>query len=636
MFPRGGSLIRPASAGASEEKKAVAGGESLFKIAGDHKVKKKKQDKKRESFGGVGGSKKRKSREADSDDVEKKSTRANSLQLKTLEPGTQILGVVTKVSKRNATVSLPCGLNGFVGIEHLSDQHEASSDQVSDSVADYLSVGDMVRCAVVEVERLEHNKRRLLLSLAASAMNSQETIRLVKEGSYVYGNVQSVEDHGYVVSLGSDSCTGFLSFKVGGGSFDTPALKIGQVVEAIVSSVVEEGKKGKKTGGKRVLQLDSTRSKVDEFVVESCPKLDALQAGFLVKAKKREYLEDGLAMTFCGFYNGTVDMFHLDDWKLDPKMRRENRKKPRQGTLMARVLFVNFKTKEIGLTLVPNLVNRGKDAVERTIASCKRVGHVIDECAVERIDQHKGVLLSVKLDDDENKMEDDSELFAYAKRSTISKGSEDPEEIVQLNKKYKVGQIVPAKVLGFAAIDNVFNVSLAQSVIDASVLHYDELKPGMKVKGKIAKIMDKGMFVSLSDNVQGFIHANQLSDVAISDPSSRFNVGETLNLRVLVVQFEGNRPKIYLTNKRSIVTSSLPPITSFDEAIPGSVAQGYVDHTSKANGVIVKFFNNVRGQVSGSELESMGVDNPQETYPVSCIMLIWLKIHTPVRTRDRY
>lgn len=68
------------------------------------------------------------------------------------------------------------------------------------------------------------------LSLRPSVVNKGLSLSQLTKGSGVFGSVVSIEDHGYVVSLGLDGVTAFLPKK------DAPeaGLETGQPVEAII------------------------------------------------------------------------------------------------------------------------------------------------------------------------------------------------------------------------------------------------------------------------------------------------------------------------------------------------------------------------------------------------------------------
>ncbi|CAK8990352.1 rRNA biogenesis protein RRP5 (AtRrp5) (Ribosomal RNA-processing protein 5), partial [Durusdinium trenchii] len=599
--------------------------------------------KKKAAFGDDGG--------REEYDLDARPKRAYTLRMKTLGAGVQMLGIVTQVSKMSATVSLPCNLVGFVAVENASDQHEAGVEGVEmDLSKGLLTVGQVVRCVSLGVGtgiggETERHKKRIMLSLAASRINRAETMDAVRVGSAVCGNVASVEDHGYQVSLGLDNAvSAFLPFDVAGGSVDEPKLAVGQVVEAVVASITDgslttstsrRSKKRKTVGQgglRRVFRLDNDPAKVRTASASGRLALEALQPGMLVKAQTSSYLLDGVYMFFLGMFHGTADRFHMENWKLDPKMYM-GKAPTSSADVAARILFVDLENKQVALTCARRLVHRTEEdqQMDATIlSSC--VGSVLQDCKVKRIDERKGVLLRVPraevprpkaanvVDGDEEmsaKQGKGETVFAYARRNRIDRDM-DSDDVVELDKHYKVGQVTRCKVLSHAAIDGVMNVSLSKSVIEASVLRYGEIKPGMKVSGKIFRVMDNAVLVALSEQVRAIVPGMHLSDVKITDPARRFKVGQLVKCKVLDTNFDDmSAPKVSLTMKKTLLNSSEVSITSFTEAKPGTVAHGVVTKVDDAKGIWVTFFDNVFGFVSMSELSSLGVQVPSSAYKVS-------------------
>ena len=65
---------------------------------------------------------------------------------------------------------------------------------------------------------------------------------------------------------------------------------------------------------------------------------------------------------------------------------------------------------------------------------------------------------------------------------------------------------------------------------------------------------------------------------------------------------EPDRRRLLLTHKKTLVTSSLPIITSYNDCTePGTQAHGFVI-AIKDFGCIISFYNNVKGLVPKEEL----------------------------------
>ena len=77
----------------------------------------------------------------------------------------------------------------------------------------------------------------------------------------------------------------------------------------------------------------------------------------------------------------------------------------------------------------------------------------------------------------------------------------------------------------------------------------DKYRPGQIVTGKVTKITNFGVFVSLEDDLEGLLHISELADHKVEDPQEVVNVGEDIEVMVLRVDSEDR--KIGLSRKRA-------------------------------------------------------------------------------------
>ena len=177
-----------------------------------------------------------------------------ALKWKTLRKGVKLLGIVSHVSNKGLIVSLQNGLKGTVSKLEASDvfyvhtkgrgqrskrktsAYPSSEDEFSSSSSSSSSdessgdeeeekdggtkgkigleslfrVGQMVRCAVVNLDDGKTGGKRIELTLRLSQVCTGLDKGCLSEGAAVPAIVTSVEDHGYIVAFGIDDCSGFL------------------------------------------------------------------------------------------------------------------------------------------------------------------------------------------------------------------------------------------------------------------------------------------------------------------------------------------------------------------------------------------------------------------------------------------
>lgn len=69
--------------------------------------------------------------------------------------------------------------------------------------------------------------------------------------------------------------------------------------------------------------------------------------------------------------------------------------------------------------------------------------------------------------------------------------------------------------------------------------------PGVEVRGKISRLLDRGVIVELEDDVEGFVPGNQLGMRDITKPAEAFALSEELPLKV--IEFDQHNRKIVLS-----------------------------------------------------------------------------------------
>ncbi len=77
----------------------------------------------------------------------------------------------------------------------------------------------------------------------------------------------------------------------------------------------------------------------------------------------------------------------------------------------------------------------------------------------------------------------------------------------------------------------------------------EKYNPGQKVVGKVTKITNFGVFVSLEDDLEGLLHISELANHKVENPEDVVKVGE--EIEVMVLRVDSNDRKIGLSRKRA-------------------------------------------------------------------------------------
>jgi rRNA biogenesis protein RRP5 len=140
------------------------------------------------------------------------------------------------------------------------------------------------------------------------------------------------------------------------------------------------------------------------------------------------------------------------------------------------------------------------------------VGDLFEDAVVRRVDPVIGLTLELPTSPKP------SAGFAH-----ISNVSDDRVE--KLEKKFRPSQKVRARVVGHWGLEGLTTVSLKPSVVEQKLLTYDDVIPGMEVRGTVVSVEDWGARLQLSDSIRAICPLAHMSEVALSKPSPKFQVG---------------------------------------------------------------------------------------------------------------
>ncbi len=97
----------------------------------------------------------------------------------------------------------------------------------------------------------------------------------------------------------------------------------------------------------------------------------------------------------------------------------------------------------------------------------------------------------------------------------------------------------------------------------------EKYRPNQIVKGKVTKITNFGVFVSLEDDLEGLLHISELANRKVENPEEVVKVGE--ELEVMVLRVDAADRKIGLSRRRAEFQEEQPAVE--EEAAPSPVVQ---------------------------------------------------------------
>ncbi|KAL0094591.1 hypothetical protein J3Q64DRAFT_1844994 [Phycomyces blakesleeanus] len=545
---------------------------------------------------------------------EKKRVVINELSFKKLTVGTLLLGCISHINDLELIVALPHQLVGVIPITEIStpltsivekvaaqgDDEEEDENITLPNLHTLFHVGQWVRCRLTLLQDRTNKvvKKRIELSMKPEVVNSDLAKADVVPGMVLGACVESVEDHGYIMSLGVKDLTAFCKTKDAAEYIESnegKPLVPGQIVDCVISS---------KAGSKRSVDVVLSHNKISHSVItEPFSRITSVTPGQLVNGMIEDVASTGLVVKFMGLYEATIDASHLP-------LTANLEEAYRIGTkINFRIMYciLNTEQKTIGGSLLPHVLELKTPELTvedktKYVGDVFPIGSFLDDVEVVRI-THSGLNVSIP------------SLEGVTGFVHISRLADEHIKSVSASSgKFKIGTTHRARVLGYNPTDSVLQLTLQPSVLAEKYLSISDVKVGSMVTGIILKLMPSGLLVKLSKNIFGLVPTQHLADVQLTHPELKFKTGAKVKGRVLLAE-DGDRRRIILTLKNSLIKSDLPIITSKDDIKVGTTTHGVIVSVKRA-GCIIGFYNNITAFAPASEMTEASIKDITEAFRV--------------------
>ncbi|EKM61289.1 uncharacterized protein PHACADRAFT_168722 [Phanerochaete carnosa HHB-10118-sp] len=627
-FPRGGGTsFTPIEVKAIRAEAVKEANEELFKenaVKASHREKRKSEPKK-------------KVKKITADGKPDTLVRVEHLNYKRIIVGMKIFGQVMSVEPLALIVSLPNQLLAHIPITNITSQLtsllESMDDEEPEDVSDesdeegpsmrrqvpelseIFRPGQYVRAVVTAVHtagstdtvgfsrtRDESQKasRRVELSLFPDKVNEGVAKADVKAGFACSAAVKSVEDHGYILDMGISDILGFLTFKDAQRSrVGEMRLSIGHLLDVCVTKLSSNG---------RTCNVSISPEFVRSTSLTEVSNTTSVVPGSLVSALITSVQPTGLNLQVLGFYNGTIDQFHLPPGDVEENFKVGQKVK-------ARILYdiAPSTPSRFALSLADHVVSMtdksvdvSEDAKQTSLHEAFTIGVPVDPMKVIRVEPERGLIVEVT---------PTVEGFVH-----ISQVSDEHVPMLSASSgPWKVGTMHRARVTGYHPFDGLLQLSMKPSVLEQKFLQVGEVKVGEVIKGTVKKLTDSALFVSISGNVDGVIWPNHYADIHLKHPQKRFKPGGSIKCRILVVDPE--RKRVVLTAKKTLIDSSLPIVASLDDVKEGLVTHAVVFKVSEKS-LQVEFYNNLKAIVPIREASETTISSLSAAFPLGKVVQV--------------
>ncbi len=106
---------------------------------------------------------------------------------------------------------------------------------------------------------------------------------------------------------------------------------------------------------------------------------------------------------------------------------------------------------------------------------------------------------------------------------------------------FEKGDEVESVVLNVDSENERFSLGIKQLHEDPWTRIPNEYPRGARVKGKVVKITDFGVFVEVEPGIEGLVHISEISEEHVSDPRSVLNIGEEKEVMIIDVDQEDRK-----------------------------------------------------------------------------------------------
>ena len=417
----------------------------------------------------------------------------------------------------------------------------------------------------------EKSKNKIMVSRSdLIKIEEEKYFENINVGDVVTGKIKEVLDFGLVTDLGATN--GFVHIsEISWNPVDDLVEKFG-INDEISAKVIE------KDTEKNKLKLSIKQLSQNPWeIFEEKHKI-----GDTVKVRVTEILDFGIVGNILGSdISGFVHFSELA-WN---KGAKELKNYKVGDEFEAKIIEIESTKRNVKLS-VKQLVENPWEKVKENY----KVGDVLERPISEIFDF--GLLIEVEKDVDGLLHITD---LAYKKVSNLAS-------------KYKVGDIIKSKIIGFNDEKNRISLSV-KAIFDEK---WENLENNydltQALKGKVVNVQDYGIFVEIEEGIEAFIHKNEFSWNKREKKS--YKVGDEVEFKIIVMD------KIEKKLAGSIKQLTKSPWTEVTEQYKvGNIVNTQIEEVTE-NFVLVKLTDRFNGIIPKRELSEHFLKNISESFNV--------------------
>jgi small subunit ribosomal protein S1 len=172
----------------------------------------------------------------------------------------------------------------------------------------------------------------------------------------------------------------------------------------------------------------------------------------------------------------------------------------------------------------------------------------------------------------------------------------------------KQGDRVDAVILGVKPEERRISLGLKHSMADPWLDVRQKFPEGSQIEGPVAKIMNFGAFVQLTEGVEGLVHVSEIvADRRINHPSDVLRAGQVVKALVLAIDTEKRQIKLSM---KQLIPTSIDEYIAEHKA--GDLVSGRVVELS-AGAAVVELGEGIRAQCRVKALAAVAPETETKT-----------------------
>ena len=379
--------------------------------------------------------------------------------------------------------------------------------------------------------------RRVLLEVDRDEKRLK-TLEILREGALIKGYVKNITDYGVFVDLGGvDGLLHITDMTWGRIVHPSEMFEIGDEVEVIVLKYFPDDQKVS-------LGLKQKAQNPWEMVEER------FAVGTKVSGKIVSLTDYG---AFIEIEPGVEGLIHVSEMSWTKKVRHPSKVVELGQMVEAIVKDIDVERKRISLSIKDVLVNPWKLALDRYPVGCIVKGFV-------RNVTDFGIFIGL-----------DEGIDGLVHVSDISWKQRQCKPSEVANK----GDEIEVKVLHIDVDQERLSLGIKQ-LTDDPWKDLDEKNPlGSEITGKVVNLTDFGIFVEVSDGVEGLVHISEIDDsIPKNKVHEKYPIGTEVKAKVIKIDLDERRLGLHITK---VLSTSTPPVPEDGTETKAAPAEGEKD-----------------------------------------------------------